>query len=71
MRIKEYLFFLPVFLHINILNLKVQIYIREQLDNSTVGKEQTGRIGGEERGLVMLKELQMKVTDTEKTYSYY
>lgn len=41
------------------------------MDNSTVGKEQTERIGREERGLVMLKELQMKVTDTEKTYSYY
>lgn len=65
MRIKECLV-LPVFLHISILDSKVQICIREQLDNSTAERGKIDGNGGE-RITVRLKELRMKVTDTEKT----
>lgn len=39
-RMSKYLFFfLPVLVHISILNLKVQIYLREDFENSTMEKE--------------------------------
>lgn len=31
--------FLPVFVHVSILNLKVQLYLRENFENSTMEKE--------------------------------